>query len=211
MNAYASDHEQWELIKSWWKTNGKMLVLVVVIAMAATYGFRYWQQARTHKFQEASMLYEQLLASQIQNTQPSVAALSKTLQSQYKNTPYASLSALFEAKNAADKNQLGLVEQKLNWVLANGSSNSLKQIARLRLARVLLAENKAQEAIILLNTVDEKGYDAAINLIKAQAFEKLGNSASAAELYQAAIKDIPRDQPIYSFVEMQQNQFPKVK
>ena len=39
-----TEEEQVEALKSWWKENGKSLIMGVVIAVAAVFGWRGWNQ-----------------------------------------------------------------------------------------------------------------------------------------------------------------------
>lgn len=209
MNAYASDHEQWELIKAWWKANGKMIVAVVVVTVLATYCFRYWQQYREHRLEQASLLYEQLLTMQTQGGQPaSSAGIATDLQNNYPKTPYASLAALFDAKNAVASNNLPLAEQKLRWVIDHSSSSALRQIARIRAARVLLANGQAQQALKLLAVVDDAGFIPAVNYVMGDIYMAQGDKTKARHAYQAALDALPQSQPIRGLVQWDVEQLP---
>ena len=208
MNSYASDHEQWELIKAWWKANGKMIVTVVVIAMAATYGFRYWEQRQQQQAEHASVLFEQLLVSESRGSKAVTNAISLNLENHFTSTPYASLAAMIEARNAIAVNQLDIAEQKLTWAMEHSANKSLAQIARIRAARVLLAQNKPDAALTLLEKVDDDGFTAAINQAKANIYLQKGDKARALEFYQAALKTIPATQAIHELITTQEQQLP---
>lgn len=209
MNVYATDHEQWELIKAWWKANGKMIVTVVILAMAATYAYRYWQQHQQQQGERASVLYEQMLSSQTTNSTAVMTAIAGNLENNYSKTPYASLASLLEAKIAADNANLAVAEQKLNWVIDHSKSKSLKQIARIRAARVLLAQNRPEDALKLLAVSDDSGFLAEVNQVKGDIYLAQGDKLRAYEFYQAALNTIPQNQPIRGLLQMQLDQLPK--
>lgn len=208
MNTYASDHEQWELIKVWWKANGKMVIAVALVAMLATYGFRYWQQRQEQRGEEASLLYQQLLVNQVKGSATTFTAYAQNLESNYPKSPYASLAAMLEAKIAVAANQLPLAEQKLVWAMEHADSKALAQIARLRAARVLLAENKADAALKLLEDVTDDGFLPAINQIKGDIYLAKGNKVKAKNYYTLALKSIPSQLGMYELINTKQQQLP---
>lgn len=208
MNTYASDHEQWELIKVWWKANGKMVIVVALLAMLATYGFRYWQQRQELRSEEASMLYQQLLLNESRGSVPMFTAYAQNLENNYPGSPYASLAAMWEAKLAVAANNLALAEQKLLWAMKHSKSDSLAQIARLRAARVLLAQNKPDAALDLLKTVDNKGFTAAINQLSGDIYLAKGDKKQAKSYYEAALKSTPAQISMHELLKTKDQQLP---
>ena len=56
-----TEEEQVEALKSWWKENGKSLIMGVVIAVAAVFGWRGWNQYQDDFAANASAMYESIL------------------------------------------------------------------------------------------------------------------------------------------------------
>ncbi len=54
------------------------------------------------------------------------------------------------ARDAVIKKDYAAAEKQLHWVLDHSDIASMRQIARLRLARIAIAANKPQDAIDLL-------------------------------------------------------------
>ncbi len=61
MDPYASENEQIELIKDWWKRNGMPILGGLCIGLGAIYGWRAWQSQVNTRADEASTAYEELL------------------------------------------------------------------------------------------------------------------------------------------------------
>jgi predicted negative regulator of RcsB-dependent stress response len=202
MDMYTSEKEQVELIRDWFKKYGVSIILGIIIACILSFGWRFWQQHEITMGQQASSLYEQLLLTQSaqQNTQST--QLADALMNDYARTPYAGLAGLVIANNAVQQGNLDLAVQKLQWVDSHASSKSIQQIARIREARVLLAQNKPQQALQLLATVSDSAYIAEIDAVRGDVYVTLGKTAEAQKAYQAALNALPDGAVLRSFVQM---------
>lgn len=187
MDVYLTEEEQWEAIKRWIKQYGPAIIIGIILSVGINFGWRHWQQGRTAKAEQASILYEETLASLKLNKTKDFQSNVEKLQADYTDTPYAGLSALLQAQQAINKNQLGSAEHSLRWAMGKGSSDKIKQVARLRVARVLLAQNHPEQAINVLNHVDNQGYLAAIDELKGDAYLALNKAHEARQAYQEAV------------------------
>ncbi len=205
---YTNDQEQWEAIKAWWKANGRMLVIVIVLGLALSFGFQFWRQHKIKQSETASALYDQMLAGYTAGSAPLFQDLAKDLENNYSATPYASLAALFEAKNAAEKGDLDTALQKLQWAGDHAKGKSWQQIARIRAARVLLAQHKPDAALTLLQKVDDEGFLPEINEVKGDVYLTQGKLADARVAYQAALQSISGLPQLKSDLQMKLEQLP---
>jgi predicted negative regulator of RcsB-dependent stress response len=204
MNDYANEHEQWEGIKTWWKENGTLIVVVMILSMAASFGWRYWQQQQLQKRSEASQFYDQLISVYAMDPNSKfIDRIASTLETNYPRTPYANASALLEAKIAVEKQDLATATKKLQWVIDHSRDASLRTIARIRLARVLLAQKNFQGALALTNQDTDADYLALTNLLRGDIYLAQGQMAQARQAYQDALNRIPPSEPIRNYIEMQ--------
>ncbi len=209
MNDYANEQEQWEGIKAWWKENGALFVTVLILSLAASFGWRYWQQHQLQKRSEASQLYDQLLT--VHAADPGskfIARITNALETDYSHTAYASAAALLEAKIAVQKDDSATATKKLQWVLDHSREVDLRTIARLRLARVLLAQKNYPGALALVNQERDTDYMPLINLLKGDIYLAQGQTAKARQAYQDALNRIPPSEPIRNYIEMQLYRLP---
>lgn len=201
MSTYLSEQEQVQLIKSWLKKYGISIVVGVLLALSISYGYRYWQRYQTQKAEQASWVYEQLLAAQ--NNQQTVQTTQLATQLIKKNTnPYATLAALFIARQAVLDNQIVIAEKNLQWAIAHAHDKSLTTIAKLRLARVLLAQKKTPKALQLLNTIKANNFGAEVALLQGDAYLQLNDKIAARNAYQAALQQLPAYIAIRDWVKM---------
>ena len=61
MEVYETEEQQVEAIKSWWKENGKAVVLGAVIGLGGLYGWRYYQGEIQSAKEQASEAYTQAM------------------------------------------------------------------------------------------------------------------------------------------------------
>ena len=78
------------------------------------------------------------------------------LKNQYAWTPYPALGSLIAARVQVEANELDKAAAGLRFVMDNANDDEIKLIGRLRLARVLSAQKKHDEALALLK-VDKAG------------------------------------------------------
>jgi predicted negative regulator of RcsB-dependent stress response len=203
-----NEHEQWEAIKSWWQENARMVITVVVIVSIATVGFRYWQSAQNDSKQQASILYDQLLNSVFTTnaSEETMTSIAAELEKNFSKSPYASNAALFEAKAAIDKEDYPLAQEKLQWVIDNAKDSNMSQIARIRLARVLLAQNQAGKALDILSKVDNDIYLPIITMVKGDIYLTKDDKMAARTAYQDALNALPADQPIRQYLQIKSDQ-----
>lgn len=194
--------EQAERIKGWCREYGLGTMLGIIFAIVASIGWHYWQQARENNAVNATIQYESLLnASMSKSNIATVESIAKGLLQNYPQTPYASLAALQLAKQAVNQNNLLEAETKLMWVIQHGKSGSLRAVARIRLARVLLAENQPEHALKILDENDNSVYQPRVLEEKGDILFHLGNLSSALQNYLAAEKlfsESAIDQPLLS-------------
>lgn len=188
MEGYASDQEQVEAIKRWWRTNGKAILLGVIVGASIIVGWRLWSNHQATQAELASIEYEQVLIDMRRGDNKAALDRGARLVEQQRDTPYAALAALALAKiKVEDKDQQG-ARYYLQWVADNAKQPALKDIARLRLARVMLADGEAAAALDALKEVDMEAYGVPAQEIKGDILVALNRLDEARSAYRSAIK-----------------------
>ncbi len=202
MASYASDEEQLEALKNWWKENGSSLITGVAIVLVVFFGARWWQDSRQATAEAASEIYDGII-QQIALVQDSgiddatLAAMESsydTLRNGFSDNIYARFGALLLASVYVEQENFSQAEAELQWVLDNqelGFMKSAEQevflIARVRLARVLIAQDRAQEALNLLSEVEPGTMAATYAEVQGDAYAQLGQAEQARAAYERAI------------------------
>lgn len=169
-----------------------MVILIGLTVSAITItGWRWWHARQQRILSHASSVYDEMLAARAQDDKTTTAVQSEKLFSHYDSTVYAQMAAFMLARDAVEEANYAEAEKNLQWVLDNSDIKSFKQIARIRLARVMLNEDKAQETLDLLKTVDDKTFSGVIDEVKGDAFVALKKKADARKAYASALKEVP--------------------
>lgn len=191
MSTYLTEQQQIDQIAQWWKKYGLSTVIIFVIALAAGIGWRFWLQHREVKLARGSTHYEELLNAVVNDDTASAMKEANLLKSNYRYTPYSALATLMLARGYVYQNDYPKAEKELTWVMKHASTHSLKEIARLRYARILNQEDKPREALKLLEKTNDVGYMPMINEVKGDSYLLLNQKNSARTAYQQALSSIP--------------------
>ena len=123
--------------------------------------------------------------------------LSGKLKEEYGNSIYAVLSSLITSKKHIESNDFELGIQQLRWALSQDHGDSMEDLIRVRLARVLASSNKSDEAFLILENYEPQAAHLSIfEETKGDIFFQVGNLASAREAYQKAIANRRDDQSL---------------
>lgn len=185
-----TEEEQLALIKEWWQRNGMPLLTGGALALVAVFGWQGWQKYQTNQAQGASMLYQQLLETALAPSgQPDagkVSELAGKLKSDYAGTQYAQYGSLFVAKVAVEAGKLDDAAAELRAIVDKPADATLGELARQRLARVLAAQGKAEEALKLLEGDADKAYLASREEVRGDLLVQLGRTDEAYAAYEKA-------------------------
>jgi predicted negative regulator of RcsB-dependent stress response len=185
-----TEDDELAAMKDWWQRNGKPLLTGGLLALVVVFGWQAWTRYQGNQSQGASMLYQQLLETALtpsgQADTARVADIANKLKSEYAGTAYAQYGSLFVAKVAVDNNKLDDAAAELKLVADKPASDTLGEIARQRLARVLATQNKVDEALKLLDGDADKAFLASREELKGDLLVQLGRTDDAHAAYQKA-------------------------
>jgi len=152
MDQYTDD-ERVEDLKKWWKENGVSIIGGIALGLVAIFGWQYWNSHRTAQAEAASRAYDIFVAAAEKSDAEQTRQRGQVLLTDFPHSAYAALTALRLAKLATDNGDTAAASQRLEWVIGNAQLDEFKDIARLRLARVLSAAGRTEEAGKLLASV----------------------------------------------------------
>jgi predicted negative regulator of RcsB-dependent stress response len=204
LEGYTSDHEQAEAIKKWWKENGKSIAAGVTIGIAAVFGWRFWAQHQEHQAHLAAEQYARVVAAQDQPAELQAAA--GVLKSRHSGSEYMVMAALVQARSAVQQNQLEDALTHLRFALDQTDSSELQDIVRLRLARVHLALGEREEALRLLDGVEDSSpHAAAYAEVRGDVLLAMDKANEARQAYAKALAGLPPEAGNRELVQMKLN------
>lgn len=181
---YETEEQQLEAIKKWWKENSTMVVTGIAVGVASIFGWQYYKTETMKHAEQASVLYEYVLvASNNMSVADEQVANVNQLEAEFSNTPYAALSALIIAKQQLASGNPEKAIKQYRWVIENAMQEELKYLAKIRLSRVLLTNQKQDEALALLNEVYPESFNAMVLELKGDVLSVQGKKAAARESY----------------------------
>ncbi len=183
-----SEEEQIALIKDWWQRNGKPLMLGVAVAIAIIFGWKYWQNQQNQQSQLLSSYYQQILDLTEQGKTEELPAALKQLQQAAPKHAYTQQAQLMLARLALESERLDDAAEHLQAIVSQPANDVLKELASQRLARVLSAQDKQEQALKLLEGKGLAAYQSMRDELRGDILLRLGREEEARTAYQAASK-----------------------
>ncbi len=186
------EQEQLATFKGWWNDNGtKVLTVIAAVAIAASawQGWRVWHATQA---QQAGAQYDALLRAVQAGDAKALRDAGGTLVESYPRTYYASMGALVSARFYFDRADLKNAKVQLQWVVDRSTSDEMRDLARLRLAGVLLDEKAYDEALALLEAKHAAPLEAQYAALKGDLLLAKNKSADAKTAYRTALEKSDR-------------------
>jgi len=209
---HLTEEEQLETMKRWWKENGKWIVTAVVLGVGGYFSWGAWQDQQAAKAQAGSALYTELLetleveegAALAEDGRSHAEQLVEQLKAEHSGSAYGINAALLRARWAVSDNELDTAAEELRWVLEQRPKSAVEQLTRLRLARVLAAQDDAQGA---LNVLEKKSPASSMVSefaeVRGDILLKQGDTEGAREAYESALSAVDeQDQNRFMLLQM---------
>ena len=187
-NLDLEEQEQLAELKAWWKQNGTLVLATVLAAAVAFSGWQVWRYWQFNRAAEAGDLYETLAKAAQAGDAKAVRDASGALLERFGGTRYASLGALLAAKYHFDRSDLKSARAQLDWVVARADAAELRDLARLRLANVLLDDKAWDEALRVLDAPHDAAFDAQFAVVRGDVLVAKNQRAEAKQAYQLALE-----------------------
>lgn len=196
------EDDEIETLKNWWSQYGKALIAMTVVGVGGVLGLQAWDTSKRVSGEAASALYEDMLEASSgaaadtddDNLETTAQSLSAQLREQHADSIYAVLAALHLAKLAVDEEDLDTAINELEWALAQDLNEALEVTVRMRLARLLVAQEKTAEALAALDfPVSSDAHKSSLAEIRGDIFIAMGEPAKARDAYQLALDSLDED------------------
>ena len=186
MDIYQTEEQQVDAIKGFWKENGNYILVGLVIGFAGFIGFNYYKDNQLANEVATSDAYQKVLELTNKDTKAFTQAADKFI-AENKTTSYASLTAFALAKEAASHKDWQESAKHLATAISTAPNSGIKAIATIRLARVQLQLEHADEALSTLAAKLPTSFKSTVEEIKGDAYLKQGKKTLARNAYQMAI------------------------
>lgn len=202
------EQEQFEALKAWWKDNGNQLLGALLIVVVAMGGWRGWQYYQHQQADEAATLYRQFIEQLASKDAKRVNDAAAAVTDKFASTAYAARAALLAAQvneqgqvNGQGKD-LARAKTQLQWVIDHAGEATLKDVARLRLAAVLLDEKNYADALKQLEAKHPDSFDGLYADLRGDVLSAQGKIDEARSSYKLAYEKIDAQSMYRNLIQM---------
>jgi len=201
MDIPASEKEQLDALRKWWKENGSSIITGLLLGGAILLGGKAWFSYRETQALSASNIYAQMMMAANSGDAGAARKQASELITNYTGSNYASLASLLLAKLAVKENEFAAAQAQLQWALDHAESMEIKHTARMRLVRMMIEQQRYESAAQLLGTVTDPGaYHYLYTELEGDLAMAQNEPALAASAYKKALDQMPAQAPNQAYL-----------
>lgn len=188
MAAYdLEEQEQLDELKTWWKMYGNLVTGILVALALAAVGWQGWNWWQRQQSAQASALYSGVQTAVMQKDAKRARELAGELIEKYSATSYAGMGAMLAARVQADTGDVKNARVQLAWAAENARDPGLRELARLRLAGLMLDEKAYDEALKQLAAEPATSFGPRFAELRGDILAAQGKNAEALAAYDGAL------------------------
>jgi predicted negative regulator of RcsB-dependent stress response len=191
--SYHEEQETLDSLKAWWAQWGNLLtwvLLIALIAAAAWNGWNYWQRRQAGA---ATLLYDQVQLAAAGKDKAMISRTASDMENDYGHTAYAQMTALLAARALYDTGDTAGAKAQLQWAVDHARDSEYRQLARLRLAGVLLDEKAYDAGLKLLVDTPDDGFKGLFAERRGDLLAASGKRDKARDAFRAALASLGTD------------------
>jgi len=185
------EQEQLSELKAWWTRFGGLVTLAAVVLAIASVGWQAWLWYQKKQSAEAAALYAVVEQAAAKNDAAKAREAAGQIFEKYGRTAYGDMAALLSAKVQVEAGDLKNAQAQLSWAVERGRDPALRDLARLRLATVLLDQGQPDQAMAQLAADPLPDFKARFADVKGDILVTQGKPVEARAAYQSAIDALP--------------------
>ncbi len=191
--SYHDEQESIESVKAWWARWGNLTTWIAIAALVVAAGWNGWNYWQRRQAAEASVLYEQMQQAVAANDKTKVARVASDMEDKFGGTAYAQMTALAAAKSLYAAGDLAGAKAQLQWAVDHAKDDEYKQVAKLRLATLLLDEKAYDAGLALLSGASSDGFKGVVADRRGDLLAAQGKTDDARAAYKLALDALPKD------------------
>jgi predicted negative regulator of RcsB-dependent stress response len=176
--------------------------VVVATLIASMAGVKAWNYYQQQQIEQAAELYSSLLQIEPSGDSKKIGDAAHLLMEAFPGSGYASRAALISARASLEGGDVQNAKSRLQWTLDNTREDELKDLVRLRLAGILLDEQKYDDALRLLDSKHGDSFDGLYADLKGDVLIAAGKVAEARAAYHKALDRMGKKGTYHNIVQM---------
>ena len=145
--------EEEDKLISWFKDNYKNIILGLLFGTTLVFGFKYYNDLNSNKQYEMSLKYEEAIKDYQDEKYEKMMILSEEYQTNSPSNIYTSMVNLYVAKIYHDEGKYIKSLETLDFIIKNSNSKEMKMVANIRYSRILILQEKYDEAETFIMSV----------------------------------------------------------
>jgi predicted negative regulator of RcsB-dependent stress response len=198
----SQEQEQLEAFMTWWRNNRNQVLGALLIVVVAVGGWRGWLYYQHKQAIEAATLYQQFIQQLASNDARRINDAAAAVMDKFSSTAYATRAALLAAQVNEQGKDVARAKTQLQWVIDHAGEDTLKDVARLRLAAVLLDEKKYADALQLLEAKHPDSFDGLYADLRGDVLSAQGKIDEARSSYKLAYEKIDPQSMYRNLIQM---------
>lgn len=205
------EQEQFEALKTWWKDNRKQLLGMLLIVLAVTGAWRGWDYYQHTQADQAANLFQQFTSQLPGKDSKRINDAAAAVMDKFASTAYAPRAALLAAQMNEQGKNPALAKTQLQWVIEHAAEDTLKDVARLRLAAILLDEKNYADALKQLDAKHPESFDGLYADLRGDILNAQGKIDEARSSYKLAYEKIDPQSMYRNLIQMKMDALPAGK
>lgn len=188
MDELLTDQQQADVVRNWLRENGWVILAGLVLGLGGLFGVNEWRDYQANRAGLASQVYDELVAAVLDSRPVRAAELESQLVAEFSGSPYVDQGRLAMARLHMDRSEAEEAAGYLQRLVADTDDEGMRRIGSLRLARVRVQQQKYDEAIVVLEDIDENSaFAGRYHEVRGDAYYAKGETENARREYEAAL------------------------
>ncbi|WP_118179195.1 tetratricopeptide repeat protein [Paraburkholderia phosphatilytica] len=191
--SYHDEQESIESLKAWWTQWGNATTWIVLVALVAAAGWNGWNYWQRHQAAEASVLYDQVQQAIDANDKAKITRIASDMEDKFGGSAYGQMTALAAAKALYMAGDEAAAKAQLQWAVDHAKDDEFRQIAKLRLAALLLDEKAYDQGLALLAEPQSDAFKGVVADGRGDLLAAQGKRNDARAAYKLALDSLPKN------------------
>ena len=196
------EQEQIDAFKHWWKDNGKGVIVAAALALGAVAAAQMWQSYKAGQASQAATMFGELNRQLGSGDPKRINDAAAAVTDKYASSAFAPRAQLLAAQANIDAGDAAHAKAQLQWVIEHADEDGLKDVARLKLAALLLDEKNYADALAQLDARHPESFDSLYADLRGDVLSAQGKVAEARVAYQQAYDKADAKRPFHNLIQM---------
>jgi predicted negative regulator of RcsB-dependent stress response len=180
------EYERGERVRRWVKDNAGSMLGGVGVGLLAFFGYQWHQQGQVQEKVDAAAQFSTLRKAVEAGNSVEAGEVAQGLSERFAASPYAAMAQLRMAQVHVEAGDQDAAMTALERARSLAPDPLLAELASLRMARLKYGQGSHEEALALLQGIDD-GYPGLVADLRGDILRALGRRDEAIEAYQDAL------------------------